>query len=139
MFKPLLPLYNRFEIGRFLDCIVKLILHCVLCPVQYIIFIKYLQYNKVKGKIQILIDAMFKRRSMFSKEITSTAPCLGLGKFKYHHPVKWWQYLMTVFYDSCWWQYLMTISEDLIFNLWLVILETLITILTIENLVSWQS
>ena len=50
---------------------------------------------------------------------------------------------MTIFDDNFWWQFLMTSFEDnffgLIFNLWLVIFETLIRILTIENLVSWQS
>ena len=77
----------------------------------------------------------------------------------------WWQFLKTTFNDNFWWQFLMTIFDanfddnfddyfwwqvlmtifgwqfflGLIFNLWLVIFETLITILTIENLVSWQS
>ena len=74
----------------------------------------------------------------------------------------WWQFLKTTFNDNFWWQFLMTIFDanfddnfddyfwwqvlmtifgwqfflGLIFNLWLVIFETLITILTIENLVS---
>ena len=62
----------------------------------------------------------------------------------------WWQFLMTIFDDNIWWQYLITICDDnfwwqflmtieTIFDNWKdspgdLTFETLITILTIENL-----
>ena len=46
---------------------------------------------------------------------------------------------MTLFDDTFWWQFLIFDFLKFVLHLWLVTFETLITILTIENLDSWQS